>query len=300
MAYCTNPNFHLLTGFTACGKCPGCLLNKKKEWADRLKIEMRYHTHNYFVGLTYSPEFYPDDGSLSKKVAQKFKKRLEYFFGETPRTFMVGEYGDESERAHYHVCVFADRDCFDAIRKAWIYGNVDIEHLTPGRCNYSAGYVTKKMTKKDDSRLNGREPEFFLASRKPALGYQLLYEILERMATDDTFREHIMRYPYPPHSVKIGGKWIRLPRYIRDKLSPWFKEYNHEVQKVKKREKVAQDCAVAKKIHENLSDMHGLNYMGRDSVLSKWKYVKDLVRAEGEKREKLNAKAEKLKNRRYL
>lgn len=289
MAYCTNPNYFSKIGFTACGKCQGCLKNKKKEWADRLKIEMRYHNYNYFVGLTYSPEFYPLDGSLSKKVAKDFKKRLEYYFGETPRTFMVGEYGDETERAHYHVCVFADRDCFESIRQAWPFGNVSIDRLTPGRCDYSAGYVTKKMTKKDDERLDGRCPEFFLASRKPALGYGLLYDILEKFASDEAFRNRILNYAYPPHSVRIGGKWIRLPRYIRDKLQKIWKLYNVKEQEEVQDQKRFKDSLVKEEIRKTVSD-----------VSLSWKEIAEILRPAWKKREELQSKADKLRKRRYL
>ena len=300
MAYCTHPNYFVNRGFTACGKCPNCLKNKKKEWADRLKVEMRYHPYCYFVGLTNAPEYYPLDGSLSKKVAQKYKKRLEYYFGETPQTFMVGEYGDKTERAHYHVCVFADRDAFNAIKDAWKFGNVSIERLTPGRCDYSAGYVTKKMTKKDDERLNGREPEFFLASRKPALGYGLLFDILERMATDEEFKERILRYSYPPSSVRMGGKWIRLPRYIRDKLRHIWKEYNVEVQKQAKYDKAQKDRTILDAILANVQELQGVEYMGNGTSRSKWLYAKEYVLTEGRKRDELQKKADKLKDRRYL
>ncbi len=289
MAYCTNPNYSSSLGFTSCGKCPGCLKNKKKEWADRLKIEMRYHNYNYFVGLTYSPEFYPADGCLSKETAKKFKKRLEYFLGYTPRTFLVGEYGDDTERAHYHVAVFADSDCFDALRKAWRFGNVDIDHMTYGRCDYISGYVTKKMTKSGDVRLDGRTPEFFLASRKPALGYGLLYDILEKFATDESFRERVLNYAYPPFSVRIGGKWIRLPRYIRDKLRNIWKLYNEEEQQEFSDQKRFKDFLVKEKIRETVS-----------CVPLSWKEISDILRPKWQEREKLDKKSDKLRHRRYL
>lgn len=289
MSYCTNPKYIGTVGFLPCGKCLGCLKNKKKEWSDRLKVEMRYHSYNYFVGFTYAPEFYPVDGSLSKEVAKKLKKRLEYYLGYTPRSFLVGEYGDEGERAHYHMALFADTDCFDALRQCWQYGNVDISHLSPHRCDYISGYVTKKMTKVGDERLDGRTPEFFLSSRKPALGYGLLYDVLEKFASDPVFRDRILGYPYPPYSVKLAGKWIRLPRYIRDKLSKLWKLYNEDKQEQAKDAKKFKDFLVKEKIRETVSD-----------VPLTWKEVADILRPKWQEREKMNKLSDKYYNRRYL
>lgn len=290
MAYCTNPNYFYGLGFTACGKCPGCLKNKRKEWADRLKIEMRYHTHCYFCGLTFTPEFLPEDNCLRKKHLQDFKKRLAYHLGGyMPRTFGCGEYGDESERMHYHIAIFADRDCFDAIRAAWTFGNVSIDHMTPGRCDYICGYVTKKMTSKDDPRLKGRTPEFYLASRKPALGYDLLCEILDKFAQDEVFRQRLLTYAYPPSSVRMGGKWIRLPRYIRDKLKVVFKEYNREKQEAVAAEKKRTDAIIKEKIRETVSPMP-----------MSWKQIREALQDKWKEREELDNKATKLRKRRYL
>lgn len=293
MAYCLNPNYSQRLGFTACGKCLNCLKNKRKEWADRLKIEMRYHKYNYFIGLTYSPDNYPADGSLSKVVAQKFKKRLEYYLGYTPRIFIVGEYGDETQRAHYHAAIFADTDCFDAIRKAWTLGNVDIEHLTFDRCNYISGYVVKKMTKADDIRLDGRHPEFYLACKNPALGYHFLYEILEQIVTDEKFRSHIMTHVYPPYSLKMNGKWLRLPRYIREKLQPLWKIYNEEKQSVYKAEKAARDRLVEAQISQIVLGLPEL-------TKTTWSEIRYEQRDKLKLRESLIKQADKIKNRRYL
>lgn len=293
MAYCLNPNYFQRLGFTACGKCLNCLKNKRREWSDRLKIEMRYHRYNYFVGLSYAPEYYPEDGSLSKEEAQKYKKRLEYYSGYTARTFLVGEYGDETERAHYHVAVFADTDVFDAIRKAWKVGNVDIERLTSRRCNYISGYTVKKMDKADDERLDGRAPEFYLASRKPPLGYGLLYEILERFSVDEEFRRQLLTHIYPPHSLRLNGEWVRLPQYIRDKLRPLWKLYNEEKQSAYKKEKAANDRVLEAKISQIVLGMSELTG-------TTWSEIRHTQRDKLKLREDLIRKSDKIKNRRYL
>lgn len=311
MAYCQSPNFFNKIGWTACGKCDNCLKNKRREWADRLNIEMRYHPYNYFVTLTYSPENYPADSSLDKKVLQDFKKRLEYYAGYTPRSFCVGEYGDESGRAHYHAAIFSDKDDFEAIMKAWNLGRVSVSHMTPSRCGYISGYVTKKMTKKDDERLDGRLPEFFLSSRRPALGDGLFLDLYKKMIDDPAFMERMLQYTYPPKFVSIGGKKVRLPRYIRDKLSPIYKVYNEEKQKSEKKSKFEKDFVLFKTIYKNLLQLQGLdsdvfeadywlaqNYKNPIWVLSK--NLHEMAKPYWDERKKLAKRAENITKKRKI
>ncbi len=264
-------------------------MNKKKEWSDRLIIESRYHTHNYFVTVTYSPENLPEDLSVSKGTTQKWIKRLSYFCGHTPVHFGCAEYGDESARPHYHLIVFGDRDLFNEILQSWDYGRVDIEPLTPGRCKYVSGYVVKKMTKEDDPRLYGRNPEFWFGSRRPAIGYRMWRDLLEKFATDEQFRNQFLSHIYPPNSIKIGGKWIRLPRYIRDKLKPLFKLYNEEKQTAFRERKKATDWAILKQIAKNLQ-----------TVSLKWSDLKFQTYSERKARENNLIKAYELRKRRIL
>lgn len=291
VAVCMNPNYIAGLGFVACGKCSGCLRNKKKEWSDRLRIESRYHNFNYFVTLTYSPETLPKDESVHKSDARNFVKRLGYYCGYVPRHFGCGEYGDESDRPHYHVCVFGDEDLFYKILESWTLGRIEVTPLTPFRCSYCAGYVLKKLTKKEDPRLRGRRPEFWFGSRKPALGYPLLVEILEKFATDESFRSVVLSHVYPPNSVVLGGKNVRLPRYIRDKLKNIWRLYNEDAQDFFLSQKKNRDRAIFEKLAADLPEL---------SVKS-WKNVKAALQPLWQKREYLQEKAFNLKkNKRIL
>lgn len=129
--FCTAPNYFTHLGFVPCGKCEACKIARKKENADRLMLESRYHMFNYFVTLTYAPEFYPEDESLDPKVLRDYLKRLRERCGFMPRYFACGEYGDEdyTERAHYHLAIFSDKDIFNEILASWEFGNVDIKPL---------------------------------------------------------------------------------------------------------------------------------------------------------------------------
>lgn len=293
LMFCTNPGYITGIGFVPCGKCLACKIAKKKEWSDRLIIESHYHEHNYFVTLTYAPEHYPEDESLDPEVLKKFIKRLGYYCGKVPQYFACGEYGDEdyTERAHYHLAIFSDKDIFNEILQSWDFGNVDIKPLVPERCKYICGYVVKKMNKLGDPRLDGRYPEFFSNSRRPALGYAFLYEFLDKFATDESFRQQMLTHAYPPYSIRIAGRNISLPRYIRDKLRGIY-EINKELQILKKSEKRSRDTAVASKIYENLSRMYMSNFGDVDGKSFFDKFIlPDYKKKLYKERESVNKKA---------
>ncbi|WGL31347.1 replication initiator protein [Dipodfec virus UOA04_Rod_962] len=262
--YCTNANFVPGIGFVECRKCHACRINKKKELSDRLRIERRYHKHAYFVTLTYSPENYPEDECLNKEHLKKYFKRLLKSVGSAV-CFGVGEYGDETGRAHYHAAIFSDIPIFQAIIDAWSLhgcpiGRVSVDQLSNGRCKYIAGYVVKKMDKMDDERLDGRTPEFRITPRRPPLGYGLLYELLEFMASNSRFRHALLSHIYAPYSVRIGGDTIRLPRYVRDKLKVFYSDPIHKKkQQALARLKAAQDSYSVTQLTKDMQVLCGLD-----------------------------------------
>lgn len=256
-------------------------------------IESRYHQYNYFVTLTYAPEHLPLDESVDKETVRKYLKRLRYYCGYMPRHFGCAEYGDESSRPHYHLCIFADTNIFNDIMKAWEFGRIEVDALTPGRCQYCAGYVLKKMTKADDPRLLGRKPEFWFGSRKPGLGYDFLYQFLERFAEDPSFQEQVLSHAYPPHSVRMGGKNVRLPRYIRDKLKPLWRYYNEEKMEQSKADKASRDREILKILCSQVSELLPIEVKDAKS----WRVFTTCSRRDRELREQ---KARDIKKRRIL
>lgn len=258
--YCTNANFVSGIGFVECRKCHACKINQRKELSDRLRIERKYHKYAYFVTLTYSPENYPADECLDKEHLKKYFKRLLKSVGSAV-CFGVGEYGDESGRAHYHCAVYADIPIFQACIDAWSLhgcpiGRVSVDQLSNARCKYIAGYVVKKMTTMDDERLDGRTPEFRITPRRPPLGYGLLYELLEMISVNKRFRYQFLSHTYCPSSLYLGGDHIRIPRYVRDKLRFLFNDPKHK----KKQQEMArtrswQDAQSVKALTSDMSYM---------------------------------------------
>lgn len=203
-----------------------CRINKRRAWTARLILESAMtELPSYFVSLTYAPEFLPENGSLRPKDLTLFLKRvrsrLEYEGHPNFRYFACGEYGDISQRPHYHVLFFglADvqlvSDCWHDPATGRSLGIVDVGDCSPQSIAYVAGYTTKKMTSKDDIRLNGRHPEFIRCSRRPGIGYEAARELARQM-TSKAGCSHLIKTNGVFREIRYGGKRLPLDRYMRD------------------------------------------------------------------------------------
>lgn len=186
-----------------CGQCIGCRIDYSREWANRLILELQDHDQYlcHFVTLTYDDSSLNDrcfvigeddqpHYSLNKRDLQLFMKRLRNRVGSGVRFYAVGEYGDQSQRPHYHLilfnCPLSDYDSkligksklgfeyrsSSLLERVWPYGYNIIAPVTWESCAYTARYMMKKL--KGDSRhvydYFGVEKPFSVASRKPGLG----------------------------------------------------------------------------------------------------------------------------------
>lgn len=184
-----------------------------------MMLESLKHEQNSFVTLTYSPEHYPSDGSLVPKHTQDFLKRLRKAVAPLKiRYYLVGEYGDQSQRAHYHAAIFGlGPSSSSLIQQAWGLGHTLVGDLTVHSAQYICGYVTKKMTRKDDPVLNGRYPEFARMSLKPGIGAVAISDIGDALFTEFGISE-VMATGDVPRSLRHGGRVMPLGRYLRSKL----------------------------------------------------------------------------------
>jgi len=87
-----------------CGQCLPCRINRRRIWAHRIMLEAGLYGDNAFITLTYDDEH--DPTSLEPKHAQTFLKRLRHNYPKPIRYYLVGEYGESTDRPHYHAALF--------------------------------------------------------------------------------------------------------------------------------------------------------------------------------------------------
>lgn len=202
-----------------CGQCMPCRITKRRIWTHRIVLESLKHAENSFLTLTYGPDFVPEGGTLIPRHAQLFLKRLRRRVPEgSLRFYLVGEYGESSQRPHYHAALFGiGPESSSLIEESWGLGHSMLGDLTPASARYIAGYVTKKMTSKDDPRLNGRHPEFSRMSLKPGIGAPAVGDIASALNCDLGLLE-IDKLGDVPMSLQHGVSQLPLGRYLREKL----------------------------------------------------------------------------------
>lgn len=217
-----------------CGQCLPCRFNKRREWTHRIMLESLQWERNAFISLSYSDEHLPraarvDAAELRPRDLQLWLKRLRKAWPDPIRFFAVGEYGDETQRPHYHAALFNFPTCVrsrtdhrrsrccevcELVRVTWGLGAVDLGVLETSSAQYVAGYVTKKLTRRDDPRLLGRHPEFARMSLRPGIGQSAMHEVAsELMRLDlDTSEADV------PVSLRHGKRMLPLGRYLRREL----------------------------------------------------------------------------------
>lgn len=208
-----------------CGQCLGCRLDWAGDWAARCEKEAKLHSHNSFVTLTYDDDHQPIGGSsrgtVSKRDFQLFMKRLRKArFGNAKgefRYFASGEYGDKTERPHYHAllfgCDFPDRELFSGraklyvsaeLQRIWGEGFCTVQAVNFATASYVARYVLKKVTVENHPDFTDRAEPFILMSRRPGIGSDWY----------DKYKADV----YPAGHLVVGeGKMRRVPRYFDEK-----------------------------------------------------------------------------------
>lgn len=216
-----------------CGQCLPCRINKRRLWTFRIFLETQMHDDSSFVTLTYDQGHLPQDGTVDPRETRDWIKRIrEAVRPRKIRYFLVGEYGDRTQRPHYHVALFGYRSCVrgrtehrlarccqqcDLVRETWKRGGIDVGSVNMESAGYIGGYVTKKMTKKTDDRLNGRHPEFARMSLKPGIGAEAMDKVKE-VCQNAINKGMLDRDGDVPYSLNLGRGAFPLGRYLRRKL----------------------------------------------------------------------------------
>lgn len=213
------------------------LLKARGEFEDspplaRRPAEERERSHTERPQFNYETHLYED--SLSKRIAQLFMKRLrKELTTQNPSTrikfYLVGEYGEQYQRPHYHAAIFGEDFHRDRVRdrkspsgeqlyrsptleKCWDYGYSSIGDLTFQSAAYIARYVMKKLTgpaeiqyqrETPDGETYWITPEFALMSRGGRKGKGIANQWFQQWGTDT----------YPNDFVIMNGQKLKPPRY---------------------------------------------------------------------------------------
>lgn len=261
-----------------CGKCIGCTIERSRQWATRMMLELKYHEKACFITLTYDDEhlpisgYYTDDGewheshTLLKKDFQKFMKRLRRHYerrdGEKVRFYSCGEYGSKTKRPHYHAILFGvdfseDRYVWsktdkgftqyrsETLEKLWTEGNSLICEVNWNTCAYVSRYCTKKYYGKQNiyyQTLN-IQPEFTLMSRRPGIGAKYFEEHADEVyINQEIFLSNLN-----------GGLKVRPPSYF-DRL--YGELHPDEMDIIKMKRKEMAENAMALKLAKTELDMY--------------------------------------------
>lgn len=215
-------------------------------------LESHQYTDNSFWTLTYRDASLPhmprhSDNNLPTLLPnhlQTFLKRLRTsIYPRKVRFFAVGEYGDLTNRPHYHVILFNYPPCrhlegthlrplaYDGttgigkemtaarccaacadIQNLWPHGHVLGGRAEDEAMQYCAGYTVKKLNK----HYPGLEvhPEFSRQSNRPGIGALALPEIADIVLKYDVIQTH----GDVPSSVRQGKRILPIGRYLRGKL----------------------------------------------------------------------------------
>ena len=213
-----------------CGKCGYCLLKRRNEWVFRLQYEHGRSDTAIFTTMTYSDEHLPEHGSLSRKDVRGFLKRfkavekkhdptyqmkvdrkrealkishLEADKIKTSKYYVIGEYGCENGRPHYHGIFFNLHPRVVArFHETWSkpYQNEEIgwSSVLPvldGGIKYVAGYFLTKAKEVPDHM----EKPFSLVSN----------------FMGKSFQEECNKVGDPLQIQLSDGRVIPTPRYYR-------------------------------------------------------------------------------------
>lgn len=203
-----------------------------------MMLEASQHAQSTFVTLTYGPRELPISNgveTLSPGDLQKWLKRFRVALAPLRiRFFAVGEYGDNTQRPHYHALIFGAPTCLrgrtggisgtlpanncclpcQTLERSWGLGRVFQGSVTPDSCQYVAGYTVKKMTEPTHPANAGRHPEFSRQSLRPGIGTWAMEDVaLTIMQTG-----HVAEHEDVPTALLHGKRALPLGRYLRRKL----------------------------------------------------------------------------------
>lgn len=203
-----------------CGKCLACRIARRRDYYIRCLHELEFCDCSSFITLTYSSENLPDDNSLDIEALRKFFKRVRKALDKQERKLRVmacGEYGDLTERPHYHALLFGlglSPEDKQLVIDAWPYCDWSNPHIRQksfglveaDSIRYVCQYIDKKYTgalAEREYKARGREPVFRILS--PGLGREYADKYAQKIIEQGYITIHGNRYSLPRYYIKRLG-----------------------------------------------------------------------------------------------
>lgn len=221
-----------------CGKCIECRRSYVNQWCVRLMAEYNSPKTRcaYFLTVTYDDlhlydpvnDLISPDGEyqLNYKHFQDFMKRLrksytyravnpktgkmKTYYDKVPKIkyFTVGEYGDKSDRPHFHAIIFnADQQ---NICDTWDMGAPNFGEVNEKTIKYTLKYAMKKIGRVHKSDYNKTEET--RTAEKALISNGLGIDFLTP-ETINYYNADITR-----NIRKAGGQIAAMPRYYKNKI----------------------------------------------------------------------------------
>lgn len=253
VAFRMSEGFHDLPLEFGCGQCVPCRLAWARSWAARADAEARMTERPcYTVTLTYDEEHLPWGGgsrsTLCLRDVQTFYKRLRKCCGPF-RHLTAGEYGELSERAHYHAVLFGlDLDDLrlwknspagvpmyvsERFRALWGHGIVTLSHFSSAGAEYVAKYILKAVKgPAAEAAYADRERPFFIMSRRPGIGASAYEKFKEEWSVSGEMGITTPR----------GGEVVPLPAFYMARIRDEFPE-RYDILRARRAALASASCA---------------------------------------------------------
>ncbi|UOF78625.1 replication associated protein [Microviridae sp.] len=216
--------------YVPCGQCGECRLSRARSWATRCVHEASQWKLNSFITLTYRTP--PAGNSLDPQDTRNFIRKLRYHLDTPFKYFLVGEYGDNFDRPHYHALIFgydfgltnhrnptekqktsdlnflhntSALDCPE-LNNLWGLGYTSVGELTFDSAAYCAQYAMKKINgPMAEKHYQGRHPEFMRTSQN-AIGKQYASNFSKEIILNNSVISNGTEQPIPNYYLKLYEK----------------------------------------------------------------------------------------------
>lgn len=201
-------------------------MSRARAWATRCVHEATQWKESCFITLTYKEA--PPHNSLNPEDTRNFIRRFRDTFKKPFKYFLVGEYGDNFDRPHYHALIFGtdfgygnhhsktkeiitsnlqllhDTNALSCpeLNKIWGHGFTSVGELTFDSAAYCAQYAMKKINgPKASAHYGSRHPEFMRTSQN-AIGKQYALRFSEEIINNNSVISNDQKQPIPAYYLK--------------------------------------------------------------------------------------------------